>query len=165
MHCALGRIRFLAAVLFLAAWWGGFTFYALVVVPTGHKVLKSKVRQGFITQQVTEKLNVLAAVTSVVLLWQLTASPRDGKSLARFRAAWLSWAALAITLAVLFWLHPRLDAMLDPSTRSVTDDARFYDWHRWYLIVATVQWLAGLVHLVTLIREHGHTPQSAVTSL
>ena len=164
MRGQLGKIRFFAAVFLLAVWWGGFTFYALVVVPTGHKVLKSKVRQGFITQQVTEKLNVLAAVTAVVLLWQLTASTRAGQSPVRLRVAWVSWTALALTLAALCWMHPRLDAMLDPATRSVTDEARFYEWHRWYLIVATVQWLAGLVHLTTLIREAGHATQSAVTS-
>jgi len=59
----LSRFRPWLAIVLLAVWWGGFTFYALVVVPTGHKVLKSKVHQGFITQQVTDRLNVLAAAT------------------------------------------------------------------------------------------------------
>ena len=139
--------------MLLVVWWGGFTFYALVVVPTGHKVLKSKVRQGFITQQVTEKLNALAVVTLVVLLWQLAASTHERQSPVRLRVAWLSWTALLVALAALFWMHPRLDTMLDPANRSVTDDSRFYEWHRWYLIVASVQWLAGAVHLVTLTGE------------
>ncbi len=46
----------------------------------------------------------------------------------------------------MFWLHPHLDALLDPVNRSVVDDNKFYALHRWYLIVATVQWLAALVH-------------------
>ena len=50
---------------------------------------------------------------------------------------------------------------LVPASRSLTDDDRFYVWHRWYLISATVQWLAGMVHLVTLIGKPDHNPQGA----
>ena len=146
----LAHARHVLAILLLAVWWGGFTFYALVVVPTGHRVLHSKVRQGFITQQVTNKLNVLGGVTLAVLLWQTMANRRQHASPARRRVAWISWAVLAFTLGVLVWMHPHLDAMLDPVARSVTDDNRFYEWHRWYLLVATAQWLAGLAHLTAL---------------
>lgn len=146
------RLRFLSVVLLLAVWWGGFTFYALVVVPTGHHVLRSKVRQGFITQQVTNKLNALGAVTLAALAWQVVAV-RRAKSRRWLRIATISWTALAVTLALLFWLHPHLDALLDPVARSVADDAKFYALHRWYLIVATVQWLAGMIHAATLLTE------------
>lgn len=146
------RLRFLSAVLLLAVWWGGFTFYALAVVPTGHQVLRSKVRQGFITQQVTNKLNALGAVTLAALAWQVIAV-RRAKSRRWFRVASISWAGMAVTLALLFWLHPHLDALLDPTARSVIDDEKFYALHRWYLIVATVQWLAGLIHAGTLLTE------------
>ena len=146
------RLRFLSVVLLLAVWWGGFTFYALVVVPTGHHVLRSKVRQGFITQQVTNKLNALGAVTLAALAWQVVAV-RRAKSRRWLRIATISWAALAVTLALLVWLHPHLDALLDPVARSVADDAKFYALHRWYLIVATVQWLAGMIHAATLLTE------------
>lgn len=142
----LAAVRRVAAILLLALWWGGFTFYALVVVPTGHHVLRSKVRQGFITQEVTNKLNWLGAVTLALLLWQMLAARREGVSPRCFRATAWSWAVLAVTLAALFWLHPHLDALLDPVNRSVVDDDKFYALHRWYLIVATGQWLAALVH-------------------
>ena len=151
------HIRRLLAVLLLAVWWGGFTFYALVVVPTGHSVLRSKVRQGFITQQVTNQLNVLGAVTLALLLWQCAATRRETDSPAWFRTAAISWVVLAVTLALLFWLHPRLDALLDAEHRSVIDDTKFYALHRIYLVVATVQWLAGVVHLASLVRgPRGH---------
>ena len=143
--------RFVVMLLF-AVWFGGFTFYAVVVVPTGHHVLRSKVRQGFITQQVTNKLNALGVVTLAALAWQVVAV-RRGKSRRWFRVASISWMALAVTLAVLFWLHPHLDALLDPVARSVMDDDKFYSLHRWYLIVATVQWLAGMIHAATLLTE------------
>ena len=157
MPPVLARLRFLSVVLLLAVWWGGFTFYALVVVPTGHHVLRSKVRQGFITQQVTNKLNALGVVTLVALAWQVIAVRRE-KSRRWLRVATISWAAQAVTLAVLFWLHPHLDALLDPVARSVIDDEKFYALHRWYLIVATAQWLAGLVHAGTLLGENSAKP-------
>ena len=144
--------RFVVMFLF-AVWFGGFTFYAVVVVPTGHHVLRSKVRQGFITQQVTNELNLLGVVTVAALAWQVVAM-RRAKSRRWFRVATISWAALAVTLAVLFWLHPHLDALLDPVARSVVDDDKFYALHRWYLIVATAQWLAGMVHAGTLFAEN-----------
>ncbi len=144
--------RFVVMFLF-AVWFGGFTFYAVVVVPTGHHVLRSKVRQGFITQQVTNKLNALGAVTLAALAWQVVAV-RRAKSRRWFCVATISWTALAVTLAALFWLHPHLDALLDPVARSVADDDKFYALHRWYLIVATVQWLAAMVHAGTLFAEN-----------
>ena len=148
----LAAVRRVAAILLLALWWGGFTFYALVVVPTGHHVLRSKVRQGFITQEVTNKLNWLGAVTLALLLWQMLAARREGVSPRCFQVTAWSWALLAATLAALFWLHPHLDALLDPVNRSVVDDDRFYALHRWYLIVATGQWLAALVHGAAVLR-------------
>ena len=151
----MARLRHYLAVAALALWWGGFTFYALVVVPTGHHVLRSKVRQGFITQEVTNKLNIVGVVALLLLLWELIAARRNGSSPALARVAWSSWAGLAITLATLTWMHPRLDSLLDPVNRIVTDDSGFYEWHRLYLIVATVQWLAGLTHLAALITPAG----------
>ena len=145
------KTRRLLAVLLLAVWWGGFTFYALVVVPTGHQVLHSKVRQGFITQAVTNKLNVLGVVTLTLLLWQWVATRREAGSPGWSRTAGVSWLVLAASLAALCWLHPRLDTLLDAGQRSVLDDDKFYALHRIYLVVATVQWLAGAVHFISLL--------------
>ena len=147
----LAAVRHFSAILLLALWWGGFTFYALAVVPTGHQVLRSKVRQGFITQQVTIKLNALGAVVLGVLLWELLATRRTHGRSRRFQWAVLSWALLAATLAALCWLHGRLDAQLDFTQRTVLDDDVFYQWHRAYLIVATVQWLGLVVHFASLL--------------
>ncbi len=147
----LAVVRRFAAILLLALWWGGFTFYALAVVPTGHQVLRSKVRQGFITQQVTNKLNALGGVTLGVLLWELLATRRSRSGGRRFQWAVLSWALLAATLAALCWLHGRLDAQLDFAGRTVLDDGVFYQWHRAYLIVATIQWLGMVVHFASLL--------------
>jgi len=135
--------RMLAAML-LALWWGGFTFYAGRVVFIGHEVLRSKVRQGFITERVTTELNWLALVMLGVVGWELLASA----PFSRRRVAWIAWAVTLLVTLALFILHAKLAAMLDFTARQVTDDNSFYDWHRVYLCTATVQWLAGGVLLV-----------------
>lgn len=48
-----------------AVWLGGLTFYAAVVIPTAHDVLGSHREVGFITQQVTERINAIAVVALV----------------------------------------------------------------------------------------------------
>ena len=128
--------RYLVLLLF-ALWWGGFTFYSVVVVYTGHKVLKSKVRQGLITQKVTVQLNALGVVTLSALAWEL--------ALTRRRSGWkvaaCSWVLMVVLLGVLYSLHSRMDGMLDSQSRTVTDDAHFYSVHAVYLTVSTVQWI------------------------
>jgi hypothetical protein len=61
------RRRFLAFAA-VAFWLGGFTFYAGVVIPVGIRVLGGHVRQGFITQQVTQWINV-AALCAIPILF------------------------------------------------------------------------------------------------
>jgi hypothetical protein len=128
--------RYLVLLLF-ALWWGGFTFYSVVVVHTGHKILKSRVRQGFITQKVTLQLNALGVVTLGGLAWEL--------ALARRRSGWKlatsSWVIMAVSLGVLYWLHGRMDEMLDLQARTITNDAGFNSLHAVYLTISTVQWI------------------------
>jgi len=135
----LASFRRVAATLLLAIWWGGFSFYAGRVVFIGHEVLRSKVRQGFITERVTTELNWLGLVMLGVVGWELLASAPSS----RRRGAWIAWAVTLLATFALFLLHSKLAAMLDFTARQVADDNHFYDWHRIYLCTATVQWLAG----------------------
>ena len=144
----LANARRFAATLLLTLWWGGFTFYAARVVFIGHVVLKSKTRQGFITERVTTELNWLGLAALAFVGWEFLASRQS----LRRRSAWVAWAAALVTTLVLFALHAQLAAMLDFDARTVADDDRFYGSHRVYLIVATVQWLAGLGCLLSLLR-------------
>lgn len=137
----MSRIRRTAAVLLLALWWGGFTFYAGRVVFIGHEVLRSKVRQGFITERVTTELNWLAVAVLAATAWELVARRRAGGAT---RLVWLAWAGVLVTTTALFILHGRLAGMLDFASRTVADDDYFYGWHRIYLWMAAIQWLAGL---------------------
>jgi hypothetical protein len=133
------RLYRFVALATLAFWIGGTTFYALVVVPTGTRVLGGT-EQGFLTEQVTRQLNWIGVVSLVLLAPSVRTS--------KLSAA--SWSALAVTLIILFWLHPRVAIYLDHADRYVTDAAAFYQWHRAYLLVTALQWLAGLVQLWSL---------------
>ncbi len=137
--------RYLLLTTFVI-WWGGFTFYALAVVPSGHSVLKSRMRQGFITEQVTRKLNILGVLTLSFIAAELCRKQRK-KETFRIATAWASWTGMAVTLVMLIWLHEKLGALLDFDRRTVLDDAQFYQMHRIYLLVASVQWLSGAVFL------------------
>src|SRR5437773_10602433 len=96
------RLYRFACLAALAFWMGGFTFSALVVIPTGNRLLGS-IQQGLLTQQVTQRMN-LSGVLALALLLP-----------GAWRSKWLaaSWFVMASSLVVLFWLHPRLDALID----------------------------------------------------
>src|SRR5205809_4730310 len=96
------RVYRFACLIALAIWMGGFTFYALVVIPTGNHLLGS-IRQGLLTQQVTQWMNLIGIATLAILL--------PGAWRCKGRAG--SWLVMAASLALLFWLHPRLDALID----------------------------------------------------
>jgi hypothetical protein len=137
------RFLFVSAVAF---WLGGFTFYGSVVIPTGIKVLHGHVKQGFITRQVTEWLNVSGAIALPILLWNTLAiwSARGPRTRCILVA---TWAAMAAVQVELFLLHPALDRLLDPQAREVLDYGRFDMLHRLYLTSSTIQWAAGLLHV------------------
>jgi hypothetical protein len=61
------RSIFILSTLVWALWWGGLTFYASVVVPTGARILHSHTKQGFITQEVTNWINVTGMVAGLLL--------------------------------------------------------------------------------------------------
>ncbi len=121
---------------------GGFLFYASVVVPNGTRVL-GPTQQGFVTRHVTQAMNVAHLVTIGVLLvdywWARNRRrPSANRSLA------VSIGILAACNATLFWLHTQLESHLDPNDFAVHQAEVFYGKHRIYLWVSTLQWLASL---------------------
>jgi hypothetical protein len=135
------RLYRFACLAALAFWMGGFTFYALVVIPTGNRLLGS-IQQGLLTQQVTHWMNLIGLLTIALLL--------PGARHSKWPAT--SWLVMSGSLVALFWLHPRLDALIDTSAPAVTGD-NFYHWHQAYLITVTIQWSAALFHLWWLTTE------------
>ena len=146
MQTLLRRVLVLGALLF---WQGGFTFYAAVVVHVGQDVLGSHRAQGFVTRRVTDFLNLAGAVTLPLLAWDLLAA-RD-RSARRRRGLWACWAGMAASLAVLVWLHARLEALLDPASFAILDPGAFDPAHRWYLHASTLQWACAVAYGVLTV--------------
>ena len=155
----LRRYLTLIALMF---WLGGFTFYASVVVPVGTAVLKSDLRQGFITRRVTFYLNLVAATALVVLFAEvlLTADPS--------RRRWVRlglWAVMAVCQVGLFVGHSYLDDRLQPKGMLILDSETFRPVHRLYLWTHTVQWGAGLIFIGLMLRAWMKEDQASTPSI
>jgi hypothetical protein len=155
------RFLFAAAVAF---WLGGFTFYSAVVIHVGHRVLGSQLKQGFVTQRVTNWLNLAGALALLVMLWNARAVWRErgrlGRlgRLGRFVLAG-TWVLMAAVQVELFVLHPAMDALLDTAARVVLDDPAFRRLHFVYLMSSTAQWAAGLLHVWCVAAAAGPAPR------
>jgi hypothetical protein len=55
---------------------------------------------------------------------------------------------MAAGLGVLFWLHPYLDRLFVADDLKILDRRTFRFWHRTYLWVSTVQWVAAVLFVV-----------------
>jgi hypothetical protein len=143
-------LRRLLLLLLLMFWLGGFTFYAAVVVPIGAEVLGGAEEQGWITRRVTFWLNVAGAPAVLAWAWDLAADPAPTRLRQTLR--WLLWLAIALILAALALLHPRLDALLDTERFRIIDRAAFRSLHRLYLWLSTAQWGAGILLTYSTIR-------------
>jgi len=135
-------LRRFAVFLALGFAFGGFLFYAAVVVPIGTGEL-GPTTQGFVTRHVTKVMNI-ANLVAVALLAADWVAERNGRS--RSQNALVSICGLAIlTLTIVqFWLHPRLESQLDPEEIAVLNPQVFYGLHRIYLWLSTAIWLLSL---------------------
>jgi hypothetical protein len=147
MVLLLRRLLVVGALMF---WQGGFTFYAAVVVPVGQEVLGTHFKQGRITRRVTVYLNLAGAAALLPLAWDAAASADRSALLRRLR--WLVLAGMAAGLAVLFWLHPQLDELIDLQAGYIPERRAFHTGHRWYLWISTVQWGLGIVYALLMLR-------------
>ena len=136
--------RFLV-VMALLFWQGGFLFYSSVVVPVGQSVLASPKDQGFITQRVTDYMNLAGAVALLVLLVELFLTPANKPWISWTRRA--SWLVMFLALLGIAGLHIRLDGLLDLEDMEIMDRKAFHASHRWYLWLCTIQWFFGVVYL------------------
>ncbi len=152
--------RRFALILCLAFWQGGFMFYGGVVVPVGASVLGSETEQGFITQAVTNYLNVAGVVC--VLVWGI-ALKLDGPRASRtVRAAWILWSLVAVALGIQIGLHVIMDRWLDTASRTILDETKFIRFHEAYLTTSTIQWLLCLALLAVTLSAWG-TPKDSLS--
>lgn len=143
------RVRRFLLLLAIAFSFGGFSFYAAVVVPIGSEVL-DPTSQGFVTQQVTHFLNGAAGVMWLLLIWELVA---ERKLRPRRVTKQLSVLAgvLGLCCIVLPVIHPWLDALLEADSFSISDVEEFYFRHQVYLWLCSLQWLASLAVIWVLL--------------
>jgi hypothetical protein len=139
-------VRRLLVLVVLMFWQGGFTFYAAVVVPVGQDVLGSHRHQGFITQRVTNYLNLAGGIALVPLAWDVLASP--DRKLRWQQGRWLTWFGMVATMGLLVWMHPRLDKLLEPETQAIVYREAFRREHSFYLWISTVQWGFAVIYTV-----------------
>ncbi len=127
-------------LLVWAAWWGGLSFYAVVVVPIGTYLIGSE-EQGFITQRVTQWHNGLSCLFLICLLIEVTRRRRP--------ALWSIAAVLAIIdIALVVW-HAKLTQMMDFQQHVVPGS--FYSQHAIYLWITACEWLLGMAMPIWII--------------
>jgi hypothetical protein len=129
--------------IILSIWWGAFTFYAGVVVPVGMRVLGSHTEMGFITQQVTNYLNIFSLIVFLIYAYLLkNEEVKKGNLVEEITVISLIGFQL-----LLFLIHSNQTDLLDFTHHKVLDKNNFYLLHRIYLIVETLIWLtvSGLI--------------------
>lgn len=137
-------------LLAFATWWGGFTFYASVVVPVGSEIVGSSRTQGFITQIVTHWLNIAAALTIFMIILELWLNCRTRNRTYVFLEIGIT-IGLLLCLTTLAFLHPKMDDLISLAGETITDEARFYEIHRIYLWVSTAQWALGALWITNFM--------------
>ena len=143
------RVRRFLLLLAIAFSFGGFSFYASVVVPIGSEVL-DPTSQGFVTQQVTHFLNGAAGVMWLLLVWELVAERKLQPRRVTKQLSVLT-GVLGLCCIVLPVIHPWLDALLEADSFSITDFENFYTLHQVYLWLCSLQWFASLVVIWVLL--------------
>lgn len=128
-------LRLLARVA-LAVWFGGFTFYAAVVVPDLHENLGG-METGEISRRVAVFLYGIGAA-ALVSGWLVAATERVSGWRGKVRLGLLAVNTLLLVALVL--MHRSLGIRLD----SGGSLAAFRSFHEVYLTVWTGQWLAIL---------------------
>jgi hypothetical protein len=134
----------LLARLALAVWFGGFTFYAAVVVPDLHENLG-----GMETGEISRRVAVfLYGIGAAALTFGCLVAAIDRARGWRGKARFGLLAVNALLLVALVLMHRSLGIRLD----SGGSLAAFRSFHEVYLTVWTGQWLAilGLLALDAL---------------
>lgn len=136
-------------IIALLIWWGGFTFYAGIVVPVGMDVLRSHTQMGFITQEVSKYLNVISLMLFILYAYSL----RNHKFTEDVLIEQIVSFSLIGFQILLFVIHYFLTNSLDFEHHIVLNPDKFYVFHRIYLIIETLIWLVVSLILIKSFRE------------
>jgi hypothetical protein len=150
----LGAAHRFLVIAAIAFWLGGFTFYAGVAIPQALEVLGSHRKVGFITELVTNWLNIAGVAALAVLLLNMIVVRRSRGKWVRCMLT-ITWGLMATIEIELILLHPMMDRLIGvmaptPGATPVhvlLDADRFDSIHRVYLMSTTAQWFLGLLHV------------------
>lgn len=140
-------ILFFTFVLF-AIWWGGFTFYATIVVPQGFKILGDHIKMGMITQSVTNYLNGIGSVVIFISAIVLISNNNKAKSPV-MQIGW-EWYCLVLLQAALFYVHHLLSLRIQFISPDTMLEKGFYQVHRVYLLISSAVWFIIPFHFYKL---------------
>jgi hypothetical protein len=133
----------------LMFWQGGFMFYGGVVVDVGGRILGSETQQGFITQSVTNYLNLAGLVCLLVWTEQLWYERKRGVT----KLEWGTLIVTGVSLAMLAGIHLSMDQSLDSVAVNVINPTRFDINHKLYIGISSLQWLASLTLLFLTLQR------------
>jgi len=133
----------------LMFWQGGFMFYGGVVVDVGGRILGSETQQGFITQSVTNYLNMAGLVCLLVWTEQLWYERKRGVT----KLEWGTLIVTGVSLAMLAGIHLSMDQSLDSVAVNVINPTRFDINHKLYIGISSLQWLASLTLLFLTLQR------------
>jgi hypothetical protein len=137
-------------------------FYGAIVVPVGARVLGSESLQGFVTQSVTNYLNIIGAIALISWLGEFLLCRDTSKTRSYIR--WVLLVTMMLLLGLLVWMHTELDSLLDAGSQVVINQQQFYRLHSWYLIISTLAWALSLFFAaVTLAAWHALKPNSSLS--
>lgn len=150
-------------ILAVSLWFGGFTFYTACVVRVGSKVVGG-LTQGYITKQVTEVLEVLAAIMAVGVALDIAASWKSAGRWMRVLqcTAWLTMAASTVSIIA---IHLKMNALLDASTMAKPNHDLFSPFHQAYQFISTCLWLATVTYVVMMVSNYQRKMPSNPSSL
>lgn len=128
-----------------ALFWGGLTCYTGFVVRIIHDVVADPMDGGLITQRVTVLLQILGAITVVLMLWNAFQVSRVCKKY----GVTLALCAIVVGVAIvgLFVVHSHLDTVIDVEASEVTNREVFTISHRRYNQLTTIEWIASVLYL------------------
>lgn len=138
-------LRWLFLLVF-ALWFGGFTFYGLVVLTVLHDQL-DQLAAGSITRDVTVYLNGIGVIALTGAWLDLLLGGPRSRTRGFWGRCWLLGLISAIQVG-LFWGHAYLANWLDE--RGLKG---FYQVHTIYLNTSTAQWGACILYLGLMIRQ------------
>jgi len=149
------------AVGAVAMWLGGFTFYASVVIDIGADVV-GHFDQGYITQRATRALDTIAAVMLVFVAIDIWLHRKHlARSIMGLRL--LAFVIMLISVILLFVLHDKLDALIDPQMMKRPPRELFRPLHSHYRKAVTFLWCAAVVEFALML--YGHRAKAAALAV